>query len=82
MQTKWKRADQITTEDYVVTGGEHNPLHEGGKRRAWKVAERVVKDGGARLRLVLRGKVRGTDSWITQAFPSNLKLRVKNGEEK
>lgn len=80
MVTKMIRAEHITTYDHVVTGGEHNPLNEGGKRRAWKVAEVVVSGGRTRLRMVLRGgDSRGQDAWLEHSCENRTKLRVKNG---
>lgn len=79
MTTHWIRAELITTDDSVVTGGENNPLQPGGKRRAWKVSE-VQNHGpldGTTLRMVCRGcDKNGGDAWITQTFENKLKLRV------
>jgi hypothetical protein len=82
MTTHWLRADRITTADFVVTGGETNPLNQGGKRRAWKVAEAKTADGRTTLRIILVKQVRGEwvrdagSGWITQAFDAKFKLRV------
>jgi hypothetical protein len=39
MQTKLVQARRVHAGDHLVTGGEGNPLHPGGRRRAWQVAE-------------------------------------------
>ena len=79
MTTRWVRAGKITTADHVVTGGENNPLHQGAKRRAWKVCERV-SDGRTTLRMVIRGGASGGgDAWLTGTFDPNQKLRVLDG---
>lgn len=77
MTTRWQRASRVTVADHVVTGGETNPLNQGGKRRAWKVSEIVVADSRTRMRLVLRGGAAdGGDAWLTESFDNKLKLRV------
>ena len=39
MQTRWTQARRVHAGDKIVTGGELNPLGQGGRRRAWDVCE-------------------------------------------